>query len=161
RCINKALDRESDAQSIRDVIRIGACTGLHMREIDRIARQRDENGKLVGEIKRLENQPHPIVGVFTVWHKNDFKHRIAVDQATYEAALRLQARGQAPDKRYIHRCLDRAAEAAGVPTIEPGSLRHSFISWGNMVGQEVRVNGTGVAAEVMAQVAGHSLAINK
>src|SRR5262249_33374450 len=40
RCINKALDRESDAQSIRDVIRIAACTGLHMREIDRIARQR-------------------------------------------------------------------------------------------------------------------------
>jgi len=50
---------------------------------------------------------------------------------------------------------------AGVPTIEPGSLRHSFISWGNQVGTEVRVNGKGVSAETMAQVAGHSLAINK
>jgi integrase len=152
--------RESDVQGVRDVIRIAAHTGMHLSEISRLARQRDEAGELVGRVERLDNQPHPIAGAFTVWHKNGVPHRIAVDQATYEAGLRLQAKGRAPEKSYVHKVLDRAAKLAGQPEIEPGSLRHSFVSWGNAFGVEVRVNGTGVSAATMAQVAGHSLQTN-
>ncbi|SRR5216684_1561488 len=153
-------NRTSDAQSIRDVVRIASTTGLHLKEIDRLARRKDGDN-LVGKIERLADQPYPIAGVFTVWHKNGFKHRVAVNQETLEAGLRLQAKGKAPEKSYVHRCLDRAAERAGRPEIEPGSLRHSFISWGNTVGTSyVTVNGAGIPAHVMAQICGHSLATN-
>jgi site-specific recombinase XerD len=153
--------RTTDAQSIRDTIRIAATTGLHLKEIDRIAGQRDEAGILVGKIDRLENQPHPIAGYFTVWHKTGHPHNLAVDQATLEAALRLQAKGKAPERSHLHKCLDRASSLAEVKEIEPGSLRHCFVSWSLMVGTEVRVNGKGASELAVTQVASHSMATSR
>jgi integrase len=145
--------RLTNAQPARDTIRIAATTGLHLTEIDRLARG-------LGRIDLIE---HPeIAAVFRVWHKNDRPHSQSVPRSTLEAMQRLIAKGRAPGKHEMSKYLKKACKVAEVPLVRMGDFRHTFNTWGRSVGQAIEFQpGQGISRQRMSEILGHDQKTNK
>jgi integrase len=143
--------RTSDPQPIRDAVCLLAKTGMHLSEVDRLARGQGT----------IETTPGPIAAIVRVWHKNGRVHAQSVDAQTLAAALRLRSRGSAPTKSHLGKCLDLAARAIGLTAFNPGELRHSFATWATQTGTEVRVTNGGVSLATVAAVMGHDVKTNR
>lgn len=117
------------SQAARDVILLRVKTGIHVTELDRIAKG-DRS-----EIKPLKDQGE--IAAWTIFpHKKGKPHAQSLDAQSLAALERLRARGKCPDKSYLGRALKRAAQEVtketGVkqPAPELGRLRHCFTTWG-------------------------------
>ena len=139
--------RHLSTQCVRDFVHIAAKTGLHGTEIARLAA-----GK--GEVKELPGYGE-IAGTIRLMHKKGTVHVQSVDRLTLEAAKRLQARKRAPVGGTLHAAIWLAAKGAGVETINPGQLRHSFITWALESGRKVEPKAGGVAINEVAGIVGH------
>jgi integrase len=140
-------------QDIRDVVAAGAKTGLHLTELNRLARGQ-------GVIEPITEQGE-IAGQLRVWHKNGREHRQSIDAQTLEAILRLRQRGSVPARQWIRKNLHRASEGIGVEPMDFGELRHSFASWAGDQGEIVWPKGRGVPLTLIAQVMGHDAKTNR
>ncbi len=63
--------------------------------------------------------------------------------------------GYVPAHFSVQETINRAAERIGQPTIHPGELRHSFVTWAKNHGELVKATVGGVALEMVASILGH------
>ncbi|MCK8501562.1 tyrosine-type recombinase/integrase [Myxococcus fulvus] len=145
------LYAEIPSQLLRDTLCLRAKTGMHDTEIGRIAR---------GEAELREvRDPSGIFGTLTFRHLKAGKvHVVSVDAQTFAAARRLAARGSPLSRNAAKVMIDRAAKRLGVPSIQPGELRHSFATWARQTGKVVRPADGGVSLDEIAAVMGHTSA---
>ena len=134
-------------QEVRDVITLHAKCGMHGTEIERLA-------KGEGQIRALEGHGE-IAGTITFVHKSGEPHINSIDAQTLAAAQRLQARGYAPADTWVRKNIKRAAKKAGVDSLRPGELRHSFVAWAHIAGREVRPATGGLPLATIASFIGH------
>ncbi len=147
-------------QDVRDVICLRALSGMHEREASRIA-----TGK--GIVLALPDTGCEIAGTVTFVHKSGDAHVQSLSAQALAATLRLTVRGRPIDNARQHREIRRAAELASaaatleagkpvvIPPLMPGELRHSFVTWARKAGREVKVAGTGLALDAIADAIGH------
>ncbi len=139
---------------VRDALRVRAATGMHFSEIVRVAQGQ-------AKIVRLKDQGE-IAATVRFDHKRGNAHTVSVDAPTLAAILRLCAAGDAPSERWIHTQLERAAGQLAVETgkavdkLQPGRLRHSFITWAVTGGSLVASKGGGISLADAARAAGHT-----
>lgn len=137
------------AQAVRDVYALAAMHGLHFSEIERIA-----NDASITVID--PSAAAPIAGTVTFLHKNGTHHIQSLTPQTLRAALRLQARKQAPVESCVRQHLARAAkELKKDERLRLGQLRHSFVTIAKTSGQVVNLAGPGVPLAAIAQSIGH------
>lgn len=132
-------------QAVRDVIALRALTGMHHTEVERLARG---NWK----VRRLEGFGE-IAGTVVVLHKRGVPHPLSLCAKALAAAERLQKRGSAPEKKTVHRVIDACVRG---DRFRPGELRHSFATWADQFGREVRpAESSGVPRDLIARVMSH------
>lgn len=134
------------AGPVRDVFRIRAATGMHHTEIEQLAGAKVLKGPLPdqGVAIRDLGGSHEIRGVLQYRQKTKPRHRQSVDEATFEAALRL--REGVPDRITVWEALK---------PLVPSNLRHTFVTLAQEVGEVVTYTAAGVDRSVVAQVIGH------
>lgn len=142
-----AVYRCISSQAVRDVVRLRVCTGVHKKEIDRMAR---------GECELRElNLRCGIKGTVRFLHKRRKQHILSLDAGCFAAARRLIARGSAPTDHTCIDVLDTAARRAEQERILPGNLRHTFTTASRRYGRVVRPTRRGVSLETIRQIVGH------
>jgi integrase len=88
-----------------------------------------------------------------VLHKRGEPHPVSLNAKGLAAAERLQARGNIPGKRSIHRVLDACVKNEDFNLAE---LRHSFATWADKFGREVKPpERAGVTRDLIKRVMGH------
>lgn len=131
-------------QVVRDVIALKALTGMHLTEVSRLA----SGAWKVRRVKAGE-----IAGAVTVFHKRGEPHSMSLSAQALAAAERLQKRRSIPDKKTIHRILDACVKNERFNLAE---LRHSFATWADQFGREVRPpERSGASRDLIARVMGH------
>jgi hypothetical protein len=140
------------AQAVRDVFVLAALHGLHYSEIERIASD--------AQIRVVNPAPDAqVAGTATFLHKNGDQHVLSLTPRTLRAALRLQARRQAPAESCVRRYLRQAADVLKQSTrLRLGQLRHSFVSIAKTSGRVVSLDGPGIPLTTIAQIIGHKTA---
>lgn len=145
--------RHVNSQVVRDVLLVSAKTGLHQKEI----------GRMAAGFGRLWPTPDQgeIAGVLEVKHKRKYGknravHVQSVDAQTYAAIERLIARTKVPSAHTVHGVIATAAKNAGVTAINPGQLRHCFITWNLRGGHKVVPKEGGVSLEDVRVAVNHS-----
>lgn len=165
--------RTIDTQDVRDVLLLRAKTGMHEKEVGRIA-----DGKC--EIRDVRGQGR-IAGTVRFVHKNGDEHIQSLDAQALAAAKRIAARVGWPPPRWKDRkskhggvdnkrqlrafaaaaerltaeARERDPNAKAVVPLRPGELRHSFVTWAGEVGVEIRPMDAGVPLANIAQAIGH------
>ncbi len=137
----------TEHQAVRDALCVAAKTGLHFTELERVT-----SGQ--GTVRVLEGHGQ-IAGVLEVPHKSGRPHLQSVDAQALAALQRLTARGGAPVKSFVRMELKKAAAVLGVAPLKMGRFRHSFITWAEEVGVEVKPTAGGVPLATVAAVVGH------
>ena len=144
-----------EAGPIRDVFHLRAATGMHHTELEQLAGARQTAGPLPDRgawirelpVKKGE-KPHAIAGVLQVTHRKkskvDRRHRVSVDRATLDAAIRLTA--GVPGRIAVWKALE--------PLI-PSNLRHTFVTLAGEVGELVTYKAPGVDRARIQQIVGH------
>jgi integrase len=108
------------APAYRDVLTVLAASGWHVSELERFVR--DEGSHIV-----YVRRPEALAVLVTV-HKSGKPGRATIrDQAVLGAAERLRARREVP--RRLNDAIKAACAAAGVPSFQAGSMRHSVATW--------------------------------
>lgn len=152
----EAIYAEIEDASVRDFVRVAACTGMHGSEIRRIAR---------GQATIIRVGKGEIAATVQFPHKSG-THTQSLDAATLGAIERLRepkgknARGRqrahAPVTTWIRRQVKAAAERANMEPINVGSLRHCFVTWARTHGRRVvPEQGSGVDLAGIAAAIGH------
>lgn len=137
----------TDHQAVRDALCVAAKTGLHYTELERVT-----SGQ--GTVRALDGHGE-IAGVLEVPHKSGRPHLQSVDAQTLAALRRLTDRGGGPVKSFVRKELKRAAARLGTEPLKVGRFRHSFITWAEEVGVEVKPTAGGVPLATVAAVVGH------
>lgn len=123
----------------RDVLNLLCATGWHLTEMERFVRSSDS--QLIVPPKKKGNP----LAVLVVRHKTGDLTRTPISNPKQlESIKRLKAAKTVP--RWIRRTFREACEKAGVEPINPGSMRHSVLTWAVEAGAD--------PAKV-AQFAGH------
>lgn len=133
-------------QSVKDLFRLRAATGMHHTEIEQLEGCGVTKGPLPDKgvgIRELDGT-HEIAGVLQVMHKSRRRHRQPVDKATLEAALRLRA--SVPS---------RIAVWEAIKPLVPSNLRHTFATLAGEIGRLVSYTEGGVDRARVAQALGH------
>ncbi len=152
----EAVYKRIPTQIVRDVIRVHCATGMHNTEIRRLCASTNPQ-----DVREVEGHGE-IVAVVTVWHKKKAWHTLSIDRPTLLAIRRLQARGGAPEEKWVTKVLHGAANAAGHPGMNYGQLRHSVTAWLETSGREVLpVAGKGVPLSKIASTLNHSEKTNR
>lgn len=139
--------RAIDLQAVRDLLCVLARTGLHASEVDRVARGE-------GELQPLEDQGD-IAGTVRLIHKSGDEHVQSLDAQTLAAFQRLVERGQAPVESYVRKEIAHVARSLQTEPLHFGRFRHSFVTWAQDVGVEVRPRAGGVPLATVAGIVGH------
>lgn len=109
-------------QRYRDVLNVLCATGWHVTEVDRFVRGIDAD--MVIPPKR-EGSP---LAVLVVRHKTgDMTRTPIMNPEHIDSINRLRKEGTMP--RWIGEAFKEASAKAGVPTVYPGSMRHSVLTW--------------------------------
>jgi integrase len=138
----------TEVQSVRDVFVLRAKFGMHGTEVERVARGEAK----IRELKDLGE----IAGTIRFLHKNGDMHTVSVDAQGLAAAQRLVQRGTAPAESWVRKVVSRAAKAVkSTGAVNPGELRHSFITIASESGEEVRPKRGGVPLATVSAVVGH------
>ncbi len=140
-------------QFLRDTLRLLASSGMHLSEINRLAK-RD------GTVRDLEGYGD-IAGTITFKHKTGRLHIISLDAKALAAAKRMQERGKAPSSTAILEVVDRIRQKAGDNSLERiafGAIRHSRSTWLAECGEEYHPAGKGLPVETIARSLGHTSA---
>ncbi len=150
-----------DPGPIRDVFHLRVATGMHHTELEQLAGAKltagplPDRGAWVRELPPLppekkgqKAKPHQIAGVLQVVHRKkskvDRRHRVSVDRATLDAALRL--REGVPGRITVWKALE---------PLVPSNLRHTFITLSGEVGELVTYKAPGVDRARIQQIVGH------
>jgi hypothetical protein len=134
-------------QAIRDTLRLCAHHGMHVSEVERLARGE-------GRVRVLKEQGE-IAGTITFIHKTMKVHVVSLTAQSLAAAQRLQVRGAVPVDSYRRKVIARAARAAERAEIDLGTLRHCFTTWSKSHGRVVKAAEGGAPLTVIAAVLGH------
>jgi integrase len=149
KAVVEALYAGLGSQAIRDVLCLRVKAGIHGSEIERIAR----GG---AKVRRLPPGA-PIASTVRFAHKSGRIHTVSLDLQATAAALRLQVRGKAPTRTAIQESVARVCKRLGLPKINFGELRHSFVAWVLEEGTQVTYSGSGgVPLANIASVLGHT-----
>lgn len=134
-------------QAVRDVFQLGARTGMHLSEINRLAAG-DATVRVLGP------EYGQIAGTVRFKHKSGMWHVVSVDAQALKAAQRLVMRGSAPGRGYLRKVLQRARQV-DVDVLNCGWLRHSFATISKGHGIPILPLDRGVPLELIADVLGH------
>lgn len=136
------------SQGLKDAVHLRAATGMHYTEIRQLIGARLFKGPLPdkGVGIRVElDKPHEIKGVIQIKQKTKPRHRVSVDQASLDAALRLRA--GAPTRFDVYNAFVALA-------MVPSNLRHTFTTLRGQ-GRIVRYGEGGVSLDEVAELLGH------
>lgn len=149
----EAAYRHIGPQDVRDVVCLRVKTGMHEREVSRIA---------MGDARLRVVKRGEIYGTATFLQKNGEMHAQSLDAQAFAAANRLLGSlKKGIDNKRQHRELAKAARALStkvgrsVRPLRPGEFRHSFTTWSRTEGRVVRPTETGVPLTLIAEVIGH------
>jgi integrase len=138
------------SQACRDVFRVRAMTGLHVSEIERVAK------KDGGRIEKLEGLGE-IAGRVIVRHKSGRTHVQTVDAETLAALQRLQEAKRVMTPHKVIGRIRKAAKAAGVEPIVIAHLRHTFVTLCRRAGRIVTAPNTeALTREQVMRTVGHT-----
>jgi integrase len=143
-------DKDADAQCVRDVFVLAAKGGMHLTEIDRIAKGQ-------AHVKVLHNQGE-IAATITYKQKTGV-HVKSIDGQMLASVRRLQKRGAAPASWWVRRVVGKACAAVNEEPLNLGEFRHSFITWAAEEGVPVSPKAGGVALNRIAAVVNHRSAL--
>lgn len=138
--------KELQAGPIRDVFFLRASAGLHQTEIDQLYKAKTYTGPLPdkGTGIRVLGEDHQIKGVLQVKHKNGQRHRVSLDRAGLDVALRL--REGVPSRVAVWKRLS---------PMTPSNLRHTFVTLMGEIGTVVEYKSGGISRAQVAQLVGH------